>query len=76
MKIKMRMPLKIRMQTYLAGVNHAFSPGDETDQFSEAEAIRLIERGYAVPVPDSKVERAVEPKPAERRNSPRRKKEQ
>lgn len=34
-------------------------PGDETERFSEAEAKRLIAAGYAVPVIENKVERAV-----------------
>lgn len=41
--------MNIRMTTSLAGPSYVLSPGDEKD-FPEAEAIRLIEAGYAVPV--------------------------
>ena len=58
MQIKMRMPMKLKMQTYIAGSEYALQPGDVTDRFPDAEAIRLIERGYAVPVDDAP-ERAV-----------------
>ena len=59
MQIKMRMPMKLRMQTYIAGSEYALQPGDVTDRFPDAEAIRLIERGYAVPVSEPETERAV-----------------
>lgn len=58
MQIKMRMPMKLKMSVYTAGSDFALAPGDVTDRFPDAEAIRLIERGYAVPVDDGP-ERAV-----------------
>lgn len=45
--------MNIRMTTSIAGPNINLSPGDEKD-FPEAEAIRLIEAGYAVPVEPEK----------------------
>lgn len=55
--------MKIKMLASIAGDDFALSPGDETDRFSKAEAIRLIEGGHAVPVIESKVEKTVK-KPA------------
>ncbi|MEF2549996.1 hypothetical protein VQ042_01285 [Aurantimonas sp. A2-1-M11] len=51
--------MKIKMTTSMAGVAFALSPGDETEQFGDAEAIRLIEAGYAVPVAEDVTEKAV-----------------
>lgn len=51
--------MKIRMLVSTAGVDFALSPGDETDRFSDKEAARMIEAGQAVPVAETKVERAV-----------------
>lgn len=45
--------MKIRLTTSLAGPAYTLSPGDEKD-FPEAEAIRLIEAGYAVPAEPEK----------------------
>lgn len=56
----------IKMQIGLAGPEYSLSPGDEHD-FPEAEAIRLIEAGYAVPVVAAKVERAVKAPVKEKR---------
>lgn len=54
--------MKLKMLTSMAGVNFALSPGDVTERFSDAEAARLIEAGYAVPVRDeAAVEKAVNP---------------
>lgn len=50
--------MKIKMLVSLAGVDHAYSPGD-IYECSDAEAIRHIEAGNAVPVDELKVERAV-----------------
>lgn len=55
--------MKIKMLTSLAGDDFALAPGDETDRFEADEASRLVEAGYAVPVVQEKVERAVK-KPA------------
>jgi len=43
------------------------SANEETDRFSGAEATRLIEAGYAVPVSEPKTERAVKPSVPEKR---------
>lgn len=50
--------MKIKMLVSMAGTDFALSPGDEYE-CSEAEAIRHIEAGNAVPVAEPKVERAV-----------------
>lgn len=42
-----------------AGTDFALSPGDETERFSDAEAVRMIEGGFAVPVSESPAETAV-----------------
>lgn len=51
-------PMKIKLLVSLAGDDFALSPGDEYE-CSDAEAIRHIEAGNAVPVAAPKVERAV-----------------
>jgi hypothetical protein len=51
--------MKIKMLTSMAGANFALSVNEETGRFSDAEATRLIEAGYAVPVAQPKIERAV-----------------
>lgn len=56
--------MKIRMLTGLSGVEFSLSPGDETERFGDEEAGRLIEAGFAVPVVEEKVERAVKRQPA------------
>lgn len=48
------------MKVHFAGSGFSFAPGDEVDR-PDAEAIRLIEKGYAVPVATVPVERAVKP---------------
>lgn len=45
--------MKIKMLVSLAGGDFVLSPGDETDRFGDAEAGRLVEAGYAVPVRDA-----------------------
>ena len=50
----------VRMVVGLSGPAASFSPGDEAE-FPQAEALRLIEAGYAVPVVEAKIERAVKP---------------
>lgn len=59
--------MKIKMTCSIAGADFALSAGDVTDRFSEAEAIRMIEAGYAVPVAAIPVERAVKAGPDETR---------
>jgi hypothetical protein len=55
--------MKIRMLTGLSGLEYSLSPGDEQD-FPNDEALRLVEAGYAVPVVEAKVERAIKKAPA------------
>lgn len=63
MKIQMRMPMKLKMSVYTAGADFMLSPGDITDRFPGAEAMRLVDRGYAILVEDEP-ERAVKVRPA------------
>ena len=51
--------MKLRMLVSLAGADFALSHGDVTERFGGAEASRLIAAGYAEPVTEDKVERAV-----------------
>lgn len=53
--------MKVRMAVGLSGPAVCLSPGDEAE-FEQAEALRLIAAGYAVPVEARKVEKAVKPK--------------
>lgn len=50
--------MRVRMVVGLSGPATNLVPGDEAD-FPEAEALRFIEAGFAVPVAEAKVERAV-----------------
>lgn len=52
----------VRMVVGLSGLAANLSPGDEAE-FPQAEALRLVEAGYAVPVAEAeaKIERAVKP---------------
>lgn len=52
--------MKIKMLVSLAGADFSVSPGEQYE-CSEAEALRHIEAGNAVPVAEPKVERAVKP---------------
>lgn len=56
----------VRMLVGLSGMAYSLSPKDEHD-FPQDEAIRLISAGFAVPVSDIQVERAVKTPVAERR---------
>lgn len=51
------------MTVGLSGPAFNLMPGNEHD-FDEAEALRLIERGYAVPVAEVPREKAVRRRPA------------
>lgn len=51
--------MKIRMLVSIAGAGFALSADDETERFSDGEAVRLIEAGSAVPVSEDTIERAV-----------------
>lgn len=56
----------VRLTTGLSGPAYSLGPGDERD-FPQDEALRLISAGYAVPVSERKVERAVKAPAPERR---------
>lgn len=51
--------MKIQMLASFAGTDFALNAGEETERFPAAEAVRLIEAGYAVPVAAPVIERAV-----------------
>lgn len=53
--------MKLKMLIGMAGADFSLSPGEETERFSGDEAKRLVEAGYAVPVRDTPVEKAVKP---------------
>lgn len=59
--------MKIKMLAGIAGTGFSLSPDDETERFSESEAIRLIDAGFAVPVSEQKTERAVKQPAPEKR---------
>lgn len=61
--------MKIKMLASFAG-DWSCSVGDEIDR-PDAEARRLIEAGFAVPVRTEPVERAVVERPAETADRPR-----
>lgn len=42
--------MRIRLLTCYSGADFCVNNGEETDRFSDAEAIRMIENGTAVPV--------------------------
>ena len=58
--------MRVRMVVGLSGPTINLIPGEEAD-LAEAEAVRLIAAGYAVPVSTVEIERAVRPPVAERR---------
>lgn len=59
--------MKIKMLTSIAGADFVLSPGDETNRFTTAEAARMIAAGFAAPVAEPEVERAVQHPVAEKR---------
>lgn len=52
--------MRVRMLVGLSGPAINLIPGDEAD-FPQAEALRFVDAGFAVPVAEPKVERAVKP---------------
>lgn len=58
--------MRIKVLTCYAGPDFVVNAGEETERFSDAEAIRMIENGTAVPVAP-KVERAVKSAPEKRK---------
>lgn len=66
--------MRIKMLTAISGADFALAANDETDRFSEKEAIALIKSQQAVPVTDAApIERAVKAPAPERRQRSRRK---
>ncbi|MGB3898346.1 MAG: hypothetical protein WA973_07300 [Mesorhizobium sp.] len=59
--------MKLKMLTSMAGAEFALSVNEETDRFSDTEAARLIDAGFAVPVAEPKAERAVKQSAPEKR---------
>lgn len=60
--------MKIKMLTSMAGTDFAVARDEETDRFSDGDAQRLIEAGYAVALTAApKAERATKKPPAETR---------
>lgn len=50
--------MKIKLLVSFAGVDFALDAGTETERFPDAEAIRMIEAGYAAPVAEIEAEKA------------------
>lgn len=50
--------MKIKMLVSVAGADFALDAGAETERFSDAEAVRMIEAGYAEPIAVAPVETA------------------
>ena len=60
--------MKLKMLTSIAGADFSLSRGEETERFSDAEAARLVEAGYAEVVLEAKpIERAVARQAKEKR---------
>lgn len=51
--------MKIKMRVHFAGPDFSAAPGDEIER-EDSEAIRLIDKGYAVPMAALPVEHAVQ----------------
>lgn len=60
--------MKIKMLVGLSGPTITLSPGDEHD-FPNDEAVRFIEAGFAVPVAEIQVEKAVKKPITEKRKA-------
>lgn len=58
--------MKIKLLVSLSGAYESFNSGDERD-WEDSDAIRLIEAGFAVPLAETKIERAIAMPAAERR---------
>jgi len=56
----------VELTVGLSGCEYSLGPGDRRD-FPSDEAVRLIEAGYAIPVADKEIERAVSVPVFERR---------
>jgi len=62
--------MKVKLLTSLATASTAYNVGDEYE-CSAAEAGRLCEKGFAVPIAEQKIERAVKKQPAKETRSKR-----
>ena len=61
--------MKLQMLVSMAGADFALNAGEETERFTGAEATRIIAAGYAVPVAEPTIERAVKSPAKERRKA-------
>lgn len=64
--------MRIKLKVHFAGNGFSAAPGDEIER-PDDEAIRLIKKGYAVPMGAMPVETAILPAPEETRDAPIRK---
>jgi hypothetical protein len=60
--------VKIKMLVGLSGPTTLLNPGD-IGEFPQDEALRFIEAGFAVPVAEQKIERAVKSTVPEKRKA-------
>ena len=58
--------MRIKLLMSRAGIDFSQNAGDEIEA-DDAEAVRMIEAGQAVPVSDVKIERAVKAAPEKRK---------
>lgn len=56
--------MKLKMLASFAGSDFALSPGEVTERFTPNEGWRLVEAGFAVPVDEQPIEKAVKKTPA------------
>lgn len=63
--------MKIQMLVHLSGVGYLLAPGDVTERFDDAEALRIVKAGYAAVVMDAGLERTVATPVTERRDDRR-----
>lgn len=60
--------MKLKMLVSMSGADFVLSPGEETERFSNEEAARMIEAGYAVPVKEEARENMSKKRIAETRD--------
>lgn len=51
--------MRIKLLACYSGADFCIRPGEETERFSDAECIRMIANGTAVPVAETRIEMAV-----------------
>jgi hypothetical protein len=61
--------MKIKMTASFVGPEYSLEAGEITERFSNAEAIRFIEAGFAVPVAEAKKETAARKPVLEKRGA-------